>query len=212
MRRRQFACNGVKNVGKLILATPHSVIDAHPQLIPTLERSCCVEAHFENRLSNSRLQELWQSRDVDAIIIYGPLVTAAQLAGLPPRSFALIFINLPYSLPDALSKDPMCAILNAGSESLELRLWGQGERYAELLCQLLIGLYSNLHIELDNVIFTEKEKEVLHMLLQGLRDDYIARALFISPKTVRNHISNMLRKVRVDSRTQLVLWAIQKQK
>ena len=131
---------------------------------------------------------------------------------LPPRSFALIFINLPYSLPDALSKDPMCAILNAGSESLELRLWGQGERYAELLCQLLIGLYSNLHIELDNVIFTEKEKEVLHMLLQGLRDDYIARALFISPKTVRNHISNMLRKVRVDSRTQLVLWAIQKQK
>ena len=128
-----------------------------------------MEAHFENRLSNSRLQELWQSRDVDAIIIYGPLVTAAQLAGLPPRSFALIFINLPYSLPDALSKDPMCAILNAGSESLELRLWGQGERYAELLCQLLIGLYSNLHIELDNVIFTEKEKEVLHMLLQGLR-------------------------------------------
>lgn len=211
MRRRKFACNGVNYVGKLILVTPHSILDAHPQLIPTLERSCCVEAHFENRLSNLRLQELWQSRDVDAIIIYGPLVTAAQLAGLPPRGFALVFINLPYSLPEGLNKDPMCSILNIGSEGLDLHLWGQGERYAELLCQLVMGLYSTLHIELNNINFTEKEKEVLHMLLQGLRDDYIAKALFISPKTVRNHISNMLRKVRVDSRTQLVLWAFQKQ-
>lgn len=201
----------MNKVGKLILATPHSVIAAHPQLIPTLERSYCVEAYFENRLSNSRLQELWQSRDVDAIIIYGPLVTAAQLAGLPPRNFALIFVNLPYALPDGLSREPMCSVLSAGNDGLDLNLWGRGEQYAEMLCQLIIGLYANLNIDLNNVNFTEKEKEVLHMLLQGLRDDYIARALYISPKTVRNHISNMLRKVRVDSRTQLVLWAIQKQ-
>lgn len=189
---------------------PHSGIDAHPQLIPILERSCYVEAYLENRLSNSRLQELWQSRDVDAIVIYGPMVTAAQLAGLPPRNFALIFINLPYSLPEGLSREPMCSLLNTGKDNLELCLWGHVEEYAELLCQLVMGLYSNLQIALTNVKFTEKEKEVLHMLLQGLRDDYIARALFISPKTVRNHISNMLRKVRVDSRTQLVLWALQK--
>lgn len=106
----------------------------------------------------------------------------------------------------------MCTVIKQTGDSLDLRMWGQGERYAEILCQLVLGLYANLHIELDNVNFTEKEKEVLHMLLQGLRDDYIARALFISPKTVRNHISNMLRKVRVDSRTQLVLWALQKKK
>jgi len=202
----------VNVVGKLILASPHSVIHAHPQLIPTLERSCCVEAHFENRLSNSRLQELWQSRDVEALVIYGPLLTASQLYGLPPRRFALILINLPYTLPESLNKEPMCTLISAGSDGLKLRLWGNGEKYAELLCQLVTGLYSNLPVELNNVRFTEKEKEVLGMLLQGLRDDYIARALFISPKTVRNHISNMLRKVRVDSRTQLVLWAIQNQK
>ena len=43
-------------------------------------------------------------------------------------------------------------------------------------------------------------------MLPRLRDDYIARAVYQS-KIVRNH-SNMLRKVRVDSRTQLVLWAL----
>lgn len=190
---------------------PHAAIDAHPQLIPTLERSHYVETFFENRLSNSRLQDMWQSRNIDALTIYGPLVTAAQLAGLPPRNFALIFINLPFSLPEGLSREPMCSLLHAGNDGLNLRLWGHVEQYVELLCQLVMGLYSNLYIELNNVNFTEKEKEVLRMLLQGLRDDYIARTLFISPKTVRNHISNMLRKVRVDSRTQLVLWAIQKQ-
>ena len=198
-------------MGKIVLAAPHSLLDAHPQLIPTLERGYCVEAYFENRLSNSRLQQLWQSRDVDAMVIYGPMAAAAQLAGLPPRKFALIFINLPYSLPESLSREPMCLLLKTGGDCLQLRMWGQGEKYAELVCQLIMGLYSFLRIDFNNINFTEKEKEVLAMLLQGLRDDYIARALFISPKTVRNHISNMLRKVRVDSRTQLVLWALNKQ-
>lgn len=187
------------------------MLDAHPQLIPTLERGYCVEAYFENRLSNSRLQQLWQSRGVDAIIIYGPAAAAAQLAGLPPRKFALIFINLPYSLPESLSREPMCMLLNTGGDGFQLRMWGQCEKYAELMCQLIMGLHSVLQIDFSNISFTDKEKEVLGMLLQGLRDDYIARALFISPKTVRNHISNMLRKVRVDSRTQLVLWALTKQ-
>ncbi len=198
-------------MGKIVLAAPHSVLDAHPQLIPTLERGYCVEAYFENRLSNSRLQQLWQSRDVDAIIIYGPMAAAAQLAGLPPRKFALIFINLPYSLPESISREPMCMLLKTGGDGFQVRMWGQCEKYAELACQLIMGLYSILQIDFSNISFTEKEKEVLGMLLQGLRDDYIARALFISPKTVRNHISNMLRKVRVDSRTQLVLWALTKQ-
>lgn len=198
-------------MGKIVLAAPHSVLDAHPQLIPTLERGYCVEAYFENRLSNSRLQQLWQSRDVDAIIIYGPMAAAAQLAGLPPRKFALIFINLPYSLPESISREPMCMLLKTGGDGFQVRMWGQCEKYAELACQLIMGLYSILQIDFSNISFTEKEKEVLGMLLQGLRDDYIARALFITPKTVRNHISNMLRKVRVDSRTQLVLWALTKQ-
>lgn len=195
-------------VGKIVLAAPHSLLSAHPQLVPALERGYCVEAFFENKLSNWRLQQLWQSRDVDVIIFYGPMVAAAQLAGLPPRKFALIFIDPPFSLPDGLSRDPMCMLLKTCSDGFQLRMWGQGEKYADLVCQLIMGLYSIVQVDFTNTNFTDKEKEVLGMLLQGLRDDYIARAMFISPKTVRNHISNMLRKVRVDSRTQLVLWAL----
>lgn len=192
------------------MAAPHSILIAHPQLIPTLERGYCVEGYFENRLGNSRLQQLWQS-NADALIIYGPLAAAPQLAGMPPRKFPLIIINLPYSLPEGLSKEPMTMLLSTGGDGFQLRLWGQREKYVELVCQLVIGLNSSLPVEFNHLSFTAKEKEVLGMLLQGLRDEYIARALFISPKTVRNHISNMLRKVRVDSRTQLVLWVLNKQ-
>ncbi len=194
-----------------MLAAPHSTLDAHPQLIPTLERGYQVEAFFEDRLGNTRLHKIWQTKDLEALVVFGQLTAAAQLAGLPPRKFALVFINLPYPLPDSLSKEPMTMLLKTGGDGFQLRLWGPCEKHVELICQLVLGLNSSLRIDFNHTNFTEKEKEVLSMLLQGLRDDYIARALFISPKTVRNHISNMLRKVRVESRTQLVLWALKRQ-
>lgn len=199
-------------MGKVLLAMPHPAMYAHPQLIPSLERGYNVDVHFEAKISSARLQQVAARTDLDALIMFGSLISAGQLAGLPPRHFALVLVNLSYPLPETMAKDPLCALVNFSRDSLSLQLWGQGERYVDLLCLLMMGLYANLQVDLDNVNFTEKEREVLRMLLQGLRDEYIARALFISPKTVRNHISNMLRKVRVDSRTQLVLWAMQKGK
>lgn len=198
-------------MGKIVLVAPHSVLTLHPQLIPAIERGYFVEAHFENKLGAQRLQQFWQGRDIDALVIFGPLAAAADLTGLPPRKFAVILINPPFTLPEGLAKEPMLTLLRTSAEGMQLRLWGQCEKYVELICQLLTGLNTFLQVNFNEISFTEKEKEVLSMLLQGLRDDYIARALFISPKTVRNHISNMLRKVRVDSRTQLVLWALRKQ-
>lgn len=56
---------------------------------------------------------------------------------------------------------------------------------------------------------SKKENEVVNLLLQGLDDREISDKLFISDKTVRNHISNILQKVGLKNRTQLVLWALQ---
>ncbi|WP_281391313.1 helix-turn-helix domain-containing protein [Alkalicella caledoniensis] len=59
------------------------------------------------------------------------------------------------------------------------------------------------------VALSRKENEVVNLLLQGLDDREIAKQLFISDKTVRNHISNILQKICLRNRTQLVLWALQ---
>jgi DNA-binding NarL/FixJ family response regulator len=51
---------------------------------------------------------------------------------------------------------------------------------------------------------TKREREVLRLLAQGLRQDDIAARLFISRKTVATHVANILRKLGVRSQTQAV--------
>jgi two-component system, NarL family, response regulator LiaR len=55
---------------------------------------------------------------------------------------------------------------------------------------------------------TERETEVLRLLAQGQANKEIARSLNISEKTVKVHVSNILSKLGVQSRTQAMLYAI----
>ena len=48
---------------------------------------------------------------------------------------------------------------------------------------------------------SEREKEVLNLLSQGLRYKEIADKLFLSTETVRTHIRNIYEKLQVNSRT-----------
>lgn len=55
---------------------------------------------------------------------------------------------------------------------------------------------------------TEREREILHHLAQGLRNDDIAAKLFISPQTVQTHVRNILGKLRVHSKLEAVAFAV----
>ncbi|HYL43126.1 MAG TPA: response regulator transcription factor [Ktedonobacteraceae bacterium] len=55
---------------------------------------------------------------------------------------------------------------------------------------------------------TEREMEVLHLLVQGHSNKEIARALQIAEDTVKVHVKHILAKLGVQSRTQAVLYAI----
>ena len=55
---------------------------------------------------------------------------------------------------------------------------------------------------------TERETEVLRLLAQGQANKEIARALDIGEKTVKTHVSNILSKLGVPSRTQAALYAV----
>jgi DNA-binding CsgD family transcriptional regulator len=187
------------------------MVTAHPQFVPTLERNFAVDLNFEVRLTTAQLREFWQCKGVEAVLLEGSLLNPELLATIPVRRHPLVIVNLPYPLPDNFAREAFCAVFNQGRDNLELRLWGSSDKHVMLLCSVLTGLSSGIRVDLNRGHFTDKEQEVLGLLLQGLRDEHIARALYISPKTVRNHVSNMLRKIGVDNRTQLVLWAIQRQ-
>lgn len=55
---------------------------------------------------------------------------------------------------------------------------------------------------------TDREMDVLKLMAQGRSNKEIARNLTISEKTVKNHITNIFRKLEVEDRTQAVLFAI----
>ena len=56
---------------------------------------------------------------------------------------------------------------------------------------------------------TERENDVLKLLAQGKANKEIARDLIIGEKTVKTHVSNILLKLGVQSRTQAALYAAQ---
>jgi DNA-binding NarL/FixJ family response regulator len=55
---------------------------------------------------------------------------------------------------------------------------------------------------------TERETEVLRLLAHGLSNKEIGRSLHIGEKTVKTHVSNILAKLGVPSRTQAALFAV----
>lgn len=57
---------------------------------------------------------------------------------------------------------------------------------------------------------TEREHEVLTYLAEGANNEKIASALVISPKTVERHRENIMRKLNLHSRSELVRYAIRK--
>lgn len=61
----------------------------------------------------------------------------------------------------------------------------------------------------EDTTLTEREKEVLVCLVEGLSNKEIAQRLFISDKTVKIHVSKIFKKLDVKSRSQVVIYAVQ---
>lgn len=58
------------------------------------------------------------------------------------------------------------------------------------------------------VDLTSREQDVLKLIAQGCSNKEIASKLFISEKTVKNHVYNIFRKIDVSDRTQAALYAV----
>ncbi len=60
----------------------------------------------------------------------------------------------------------------------------------------------------QNSRLTKREIEVLKLITEGLLNKEIAHKLCISEKTVKNHVSNIFKKIEVSDRTQAAVFAI----
>ena len=68
--------------------------------------------------------------------------------------------------------------------------------------------YNRNHVELHEDL-TARERDVLQLIAKGYENQRIADELFISLKTVKTHVSNILAKLQVNDRTQAAVYAFQ---
>jgi DNA-binding NarL/FixJ family response regulator len=60
----------------------------------------------------------------------------------------------------------------------------------------------------ERVELSDREVEVLRLVAEGKDNSGIAELLFISPQTVKNHISNILAKLQMENRIQAAVYAV----
>lgn len=57
-------------------------------------------------------------------------------------------------------------------------------------------------------VLSDREQEILDLIAQGMRNKEIASRLCIAEKTVKNHVSNILKALQVNSRTEAAMKAV----
>jgi DNA-binding NarL/FixJ family response regulator len=86
----------------------------------------------------------------------------------------------------------------------------KGDNYIENELAVLLKEYENEYKNIEDQSLTKREVEILKLLTQGLFNKEIAYSLSISEKTVKNHVSNIFKKISVSDRTQAAVYAIRK--
>lgn len=85
---------------------------------------------------------------------------------------------------------------------------GESVMAPEVSEKVLAGQYADSQTHLHDQL-TNREREVLQLIAQGQSNQEIADQLFISLKTVKSHVSNILSKLDVSDRTQATIYAYQ---
>jgi two-component system response regulator DegU len=129
---------------------------------------------------------------------------------LPTVSYLYILfkpLEQVYYLPRAIPYQDMGGLLAAKDQQypeLSAKIMEEFNRMAA--GQVSVPVQSGTKTALP---LTKRELEVVSLLAKGFGDRKIASILVISEKTVRNHIRNVRQKLRVKTRTQVVLFAVQ---
>ncbi|MRX42680.1 response regulator [Agromyces sp. Q22] len=139
-----------------------------------------------------------------AIVDAGPGVAVLVLTMLddPDSVFAALRAGARgYLLKGSRPEEIVSAVLAAG----------QGEAvFGPGIADRVLAYFSATRARSRPVPFpelTDREREILELIASGERNTDIARRLYISPKTVRNHVSNIFSKLHVADRAEAIALA-----
>jgi two-component system, NarL family, response regulator LiaR len=200
---------------RLLIADDHSMVRQGLRMF--LGSDPEIEIVGEARDGAEALQQVHQLRpDVVLMDLLMPVMDGIQATeAIRRESPNTEVVALTSVLEDALVVDAVRAgaigYLLKDTEAHELRRAikaasaGQVELCPEAVARLLREVRTP---ERSSEPLTEREIEVLRLLAQGQSNREISRTLSISEQTVKSHVSHILAKLGVPSRTQAALFAI----
>lgn len=104
---------------------------------------------------------------------------------------------------NGVSEDKVDTLSVEGIEYSGILVKGEKSCVKFILNGILAGV-SDRKIDL----LSEREREVLVLVARGMTNRDIAKSLFLSEKTVKNHLNNIFKKIDVTDRTKAALYAI----
>lgn len=93
-------------------------------------------------------------------------------------------------------------------QAIEKLVKGENEIHPKATAQLLKKISERRSEQNELAVLTKREKDVLREIATGKSNKEISAALFITEKTVKTHVSNLLSKLEVSDRTQAALLAV----
>lgn len=132
-----------------------------------------------------------------------------------PQSPAFRFLALipePHAAPKWLEQGAAgCVLETATVEELlsAIRQVARGESFLSppIVHELVSSVTTPSLIRTEFEALTEREREVLELLAQGLSNKDIAQRLYLSVRTVEGHLANIYGKLQLRGRTEAALWA-----
>lgn len=107
-----------------------------------------------------------------------------------------------------LKDETVDRIITSVKEIVEFGGSPMSPRIARKALQLLTQANVDVKKEAEESVLSEREMDILKGLVQGLDYKSVAEKLFISPHTVRTHITNIYKKLHVSSKSQAIMLAV----
>lgn len=107
-----------------------------------------------------------------------------------------------------LKDETVDRIITSVKEIVEFGGSPMSPRIARKALQLLTQANIDVKKEAEESVLSEREMDILKGLVQGLDYKSVAEKLFISPHTVRTHITNIYKKLHVSSKSQAIMLAV----
>ena len=191
------------------------IADDHPAVLDSLSR--VIEAHGITVVARVRdgedaIRAVEQHRPLVAVIDLrmpglSGMAVARRVAG---RTAVILYTGHSDSMmvAEALDAGVKGFVLKEaplGDVARAIETVGRGGVYVD---PVLAGALAAVEAKGSLKLLSQREREVLGLLADGLRNEEIGRRLHIAAETARAHIRNAMRKLGADTRTQAVAIAL----